>query len=388
MQEDLDDPLANLSTKQRRHLQDQINLASKVAAHEFGDTKYRQVRYRVSATSRFREYFAPSITAYPDNLARTSEEFSLPILSSARPAAPRIVYALPTFGWEQTTDADGNVTSIRRGGGVRVYLDRSWWSSGLGELLGVVLGQFLPDRREPLYSYSTFWGQDPLWQSPGLPLPEPPSFKNAVNTTTLVQLSELPNSRVTVVGFNVQWDGYRKLWYSDLDLDTSEAYHPFIRLALARFQPNSLQDLRLSPVVLADLVQTAPNRTVTVTRDAGVPGVYGVAVSGVTYTAQRQLDNTVVAATSQVEVMVQRRVPGIEDEILGWTDLPLTVSLPAGTPDAQGVVIWTGQVTIPPEHQGEQLRLVVQEFEVHPVATIEHSQAAGRRVVYVDTIPL
>ena len=61
----------------------------------------------------------------------------------------------------------------------------------------------------------------------------------------------------------------RKLWYCDLDLDTAEAYYPFIRLALARFQPNSRvvrgdldfrfwRDLRLSPVVLADLVQTAP----------------------------------------------------------------------------------------------------------------------------------
>ncbi|MGI8858788.1 MAG: hypothetical protein ACR2HO_01325 [Rubrobacteraceae bacterium] len=389
MQEDLDDPQANLSTQQRRHFQDQINLASKVAAHEFGDTKYRHVRYRVSATSRFREYFAPSITENPDNLARTSEEFSLDILSSARPAAPRIVYALPTFGWEQTTDADGNITSSRHGGGVRVYLDRPWWSSGEGELLGVILGQSLPNRREPLYGYSTFWGQDPVWQSPGLPLPRPPSFKNSVDTATHVRLSELPNTPVTVVGFNVEWDGDRKLWYSDLDLDTADAYYPFIRLALARFQPNSLQDLRLSPVVLADFVQTAPNRAVTVTRDAGAPGVYGVAVSGVTYTAQRTLDNTVATATSQVEVLVQRRVPDIEDEILGWTDLPLTVGLLAGAPDTQGIVVWTGQVTIPSEHRGGRLRLVVQEFEMLPVATAAGIVApAGRRMVYVDTIPL
>ena len=386
---DADDLQANLSTEQRRHLQDQINLASKVAAHEFGDTKYRHVRYRVSATSRFREYFAPSITTDPDNLARYSEEYDLDILSSARPDVPRVVYALPTFGWEQTTDSDGNVTSTRHGGGVRVYLDRPWWSSGEGELLGVVLGQSLPDRLDPLYGYSTFWGQDPVWQSPGLPLPRLPSFKGWFDTATNVRLSELPNTVVTVVGFNVQWDRVRKLWYSDLDLDTADAYYPFIRLALARFQPNSLPDLRLSPVVLADFVQTAPNRAVTVTRDASAPGVYGVAVSGVTYTAQRTPDEAVTAATSQVEVLVQHRDPDIEDEILGWTDLPLTVGLLAGAPDAQGIVIWTGQVTIPPEHQGERLRLVVQEFEMLTSAWAAGIAASRvRRMVYVDTIPL
>ena len=202
---------------------------------------------------------------------RTSDVVTMNFLSTARPAAPRILYALPTFGWEQTTDADGNVTSVRRGGGVRVYLDRGWWSSGHGEMLGVVLGQSTPDRSDRLYSYSTFWGQDPLWQSPGLPLPRAASFRNSADVFETVKLSEIENTFVTVVGFNVEWDGSRRLWYCDLDLDSADAYNPFIRLALARFQPNSRQvrgdldfrfgrELRLSPVVLADLVQTAPNR--------------------------------------------------------------------------------------------------------------------------------
>ena len=254
MQSRLDDPGANFEATERRKFQDQVNLASKVTAHEFGDTKYRRVRYHASATSRFREYFALAITANPENLVRSSDEWTLDIPSSARPAAPHVLYALPTFAWQQATDGGGTVTSTRRGGAVRVYLDRPWWSSGDGELLAVVLGQGFPDRSDKLYSYSTFWGQDPTWGSPGLPLPHPPSFKNAVTSETHVQLSELPGATVEVVGFHVEWDGARKLWYCDINLDTGNAYAPFVRLALARFQPNSLSDVHISAVVLADFV--------------------------------------------------------------------------------------------------------------------------------------
>ena len=80
----------------------------------------------------------------------------------------------------------------------------------------------------------------------------------------------------------------------------------------------------------------------TVTHNAAGPGAYGVPVSGVTFTAQRALDNTVVATTSQVEVLVQRRTPGLDDEALAWSDLPLTTHLPAGAPDAQGIVVRNG----------------------------------------------
>ena len=49
-----------------------------------------------------------------------------------------------------------------------------------------------------------------------------------------------------------------------------DAYFPFVRLGVVRFQPDSLQpdscnpdptqEARISPVVMADFVQIAPNR--------------------------------------------------------------------------------------------------------------------------------
>ena len=47
---------------------------------------------------------------------------------------------------------------------MRVYLDRPWYSSGDGELLGIVLynGSF-PVDREGWKPYVTQWGLDPIW---------------------------------------------------------------------------------------------------------------------------------------------------------------------------------------------------------------------------------
>jgi hypothetical protein len=65
------------------------------------------------------------------------------------------------------------------------------------------------------------------------------SFKNAVHVGEGLRLGELSDHLVTVVGFAVHFDESRGLWYSDIELDTEDAYFPFVRLALVRYQPNS-----------------------------------------------------------------------------------------------------------------------------------------------------
>jgi hypothetical protein len=289
----LEDALANLTPRQRELANSQINLADKITAHQFGDTHYRRVRYHMTAATLFREYFPPDLWKDPASITRIGNELEMDIPSSARPAAPHVRYVLPTFGWEQSAAADGDVTSRRLGGGVRIYLERPWFSPGEGELLAVVLKDRSPDRKQRTYQVSTFWGQDPLWFSPPVELPKPSAFLNALRTETHVQLAELDNETTSVVLFQPEWDGERKLWYCNLELDTAGAYYPFVRLALARYQPHSLDDLRLSSVVLADFVQTAPDRAASITRDPAAPGVVNVAVSGVTYSASRLLTDAV-----------------------------------------------------------------------------------------------
>lgn len=373
--------------------QAQINLASKVEKQGFGDTKYRRVHYKVRATTRFREYFPPNMPN--ESLVRDTQEIEIDILSTARPSKPLVKYVLPTFSWSQRNEDGTKVTSMRKGG-VRIYLDRPWWSSGDGEMLGVVvLENKSPDHSEAIYSYLTFWGQDPIRESPRLPLTHIADFKNAKKIYD-ARLFELPNHFVKVVCFEVNWDRERKLWYCDLELNTGNAYYPFIRLALVRFQPNSLiisnpapEDLRISPVVLADIVQTSPDRSLTVTRDPNHPGVYNVSVSGVTYSKKKQNtpNNTVEPAPSVMNLQLQRQLSEMVDDTLGWEDVPNfdEIVLKPGTPNSNGVVVWEGKVTNPEENRGYPLRLVVKEMEIfygaHPTQTFQ-------RNVYMDIIYL
>jgi hypothetical protein len=65
---------------------------------------------------------------------------------------------------------------------------------------------------------------------------------------------------------------------TDIDIDTELSYMPFVRLALVRHQPKSLDGCTLSPVVLSDIVQTLPHRTLTVIRTpTDTPAVEAVA---------------------------------------------------------------------------------------------------------------
>ncbi|MGV7229656.1 MAG: hypothetical protein ACQ9IQ_13460, partial [Nitrospirales bacterium] len=111
--------------------------------HRFGDTKYRCVAYTAIGTSRYREYFRPMQDEEMDLLengklpprwTRSSPAIMLDILNTAQPEAPKILYVIPTFKWESSPQGHKRV-----GGGLRVYLDRPWYSSGDGEQLAVVL---------------------------------------------------------------------------------------------------------------------------------------------------------------------------------------------------------------------------------------------------------
>lgn len=135
--------------------------------HQFTDTKYRCVEYSAVAASRYREYFyplpdfpnCPQPTPVEPNFTRVSPPIRVDILSSAAPAAPKPLYVIPTFRWEDSPQGRRRV-----GGGLRIYLDRPWFSSGMGEQLAVVLyGHDYPGIVEPAKPYVTQWGLDPLW---------------------------------------------------------------------------------------------------------------------------------------------------------------------------------------------------------------------------------
>ena len=103
------------------------------AQQEFHDSKHRRINYSVVATTRYGEYF-PEIQD-PAQLTQVSAPLTLDVPCSAPPAPPKVLYIVPAFAWQD--GGSSAAPSRRRHVGLRVYLDRPWYSSGDGERLGV-----------------------------------------------------------------------------------------------------------------------------------------------------------------------------------------------------------------------------------------------------------
>ncbi|GGP44913.1 peptidoglycan-binding domain-containing protein [Streptomyces abikoensis] len=353
--------------------------------HEFGDTKHRIVSYRPVAGSKFSDYFPPSF-AEPGQNALTvqgdAKEHSVP--SSASPTAPRLLYCVPTLALETLDGPAGAIVQRRRGSGIRVYLDRPWYSSGDGELLGVVLGE--PPGGDPNSTrdaWVTLMGRDPIHRSASVVAPTPDVFTNAVRRSGKLTLSRPSGPlSVTVVGFTPQFErddtsekGGR--WFCDLDLNTGDACLPFLRLALVRFQPDSIPGAEISQVVLADLVRTLPDRELTVR-----PGeVLSVSVTGPSWDPTGSFPPHITAT-------LQRRHDVVTDKDLGWVTLGDTaVALKSVDAESSHRPFYTGQVPVPPGLRGVPLRLLVVETEDLPDGGPTAPTAPGP-VIYCGTVDL
>jgi hypothetical protein len=416
---------------------DNIRRIDNLPHHEFGDTKRHYVSYNAIATTRFREYFPEAITADPKNITRQSDPLAIDIPSSRRPDAPKVLYVVPVFPWSKDVQPN-SIDSKRAGGGLRVYMDRPWFSSGTGEQLGVVLWQqpavakvneviapaitlhAAPVTREPvakhpihiaarevthitplqdipqnLRSYVTQWGADPIWGAPGVAgIPGADQFQQHISSAQNLTLAELPNIHVSVVGYAAGYDPQRNLWYCDIQLDPGEAYFPFVRLALARFQPNSVPDTHLSRIVTADFVQLTPERSASIVFDLVDPKSLHVTINGPAYTATAASRGGASLFGPSVEVLVERKVAGGSGET-GWT--PVREARVAHDPAPASIVavagpLWRGTVALPEPRHGGQFRLVIIERE--PFMTDDPTSADGRksettsRIVYADTIEL
>jgi hypothetical protein len=384
--------------------------------HHFNDTRHHRVTYVAVATSRFRDYFTPTLNpadsaSPPRVFTRASQPVQVDIPASARPDAPKVLYVVPTFGWERQSSTNLK-RSIRFGGGLRVYMDRPWYSSGDGELLGVVLyNEALPINREAWKPHITQWGLDPVWDAAPLwSLPAPENFPLSVAQEYGLSLEEPTppgtqgKGRVSAAGHDVRFDG--TYWYCDITVETyGDDYSPFIRLALARYQPHALDDAKLSRVVLADFAQFLPDRSLLVTADPYHPRRLRVTISGPVPLGPRPvypdfppLRNPPTKPT-QVVITVQERDPAIAGD-LGWREAAAgTASISVET-DGQFatekyLALWSGSVQFAEAPRQGQFRLLIREYEyisadwaiVHPggEALPPWSEAPGR-LIYAETV--
>lgn len=348
--------------------------------YEFPDTKYHRVTYRATATTRFRDYFA---TEAQQGIELTREMAdvdarALDISSSARPDAPQIAYIVPTFRWELHDPgvAEHAFRRNRAGGGLRVYLERPWFSSGAGELLGVV---FMKSRRfEDLSPQAracvTQWGIDPVLFNQ--PVPEAveydhwdgyvyPTRTDPARTWSLDELDQ----EVSVAAFPVQYDSEHKLWFSDLDLILDQVYFPFVRLALVRCQPHALPGVELSRVALADFMQIAPDRNLTITQafpSGGMTQLF-VTLDGDSY------QSGATRPEREIHIDVQTPNPELGGD-LGWENVN---GVEVNTNQSHSS-LWQGTVRYP--FGVDPARLVITETE--------QLSPQSRRVIYADIAPV
>lgn len=326
----------------------------------------------------------PVTVTFRPSLTRTGT-FQTWVPARTRPVAPAPVEALPTFGWDrQVPSADPNlpgaVLSRRSGNGLRIYVAPPWYSSGAEEKLGIVFSANAQQIAEHLRPFVTGWAGDPAFTdgSLGTVVPQPSHVTGNPVVSEVVTLPDLPDvaagaKQVRVVELNPSWDADRQLYYGEVEFaPPGSAYFPFIRLALCRFQPHGLTDLRMSPVRLLDFAQLAPDRSVSLT----YPSATQVAVTVVGCSYLQSFSSA--RRGGQVRVTVEWRDPAIDGE-LAWTAIG-GAQLTPGVPWAKDPsrTAWTGTVSLPAPHSDQQ-RLVVQEYESVP---------GGERVVFTDVIAL
>jgi len=349
--------------------------------HELGDTRRHDVTLRPVATSPFREYFDPGTPP-----TRTGQPATITVKNRSRPPAPVVHTVVPLFHWTRST-TNGVYKATRQTTGIRVVLDRPWNVSGVGERLGVVTYRFSTDATTPggikLRELVTRWGTDPLEETQ----PQQTEhllanrFGGQSELAGAVSLPEGPPStagapvpKVDVVAYPVQFDPARGRWFADVlfsELGLPETAWPFLRLAVIRFQPQSVTGCHFSPVAIAPFVQVPPTRTIEAQREDPV-GVR-VKVTG----------NPVRNTTFRVRQ--ERRIPessvrtldlGV-DATAGWR-----VDKVSGGGLATLVLKPIGDITPPVLEQLLDGRVVVEEIQT---GLALRRNAAAERVVFTET---
>ncbi len=390
-------------------LPDGTTLSVHAAVHQLGDTRHRTIDYRMRATTRYREYFDPRVLPTVDDVSVVGPATRLDVPNTARPNKPLVHDVIPLFRWhEETEPAQPFGLRRTRRSGLRVYLERPWYSSGDGELLGLALALGKDTLTE---NHVCLWGGDPAYLQAG------PAHRSILPLTDLTHLVGLDDRReggrpvgtpavqtlvdvpgkppVWVLGYEPVFSPERGLWFADIALDPGTAIWPFVRLALTRFQPSSLPEKHLSPVVLTDFVPLPPERTATLTRPdrrharVVVTGPIGVPNMGI---ARLGFVESLLASRT-MRARLERRVPGIPSD-LGWETIS---SLDLPILGLQGTVVsWSGELelplSVPPRRPGanQTWRVVLEEWETLPADATDGSGelSTQSRIVYADHLPL
>ncbi len=268
--------------------------------HEFADTRHRVVSYHLraagssalatasgwpppradAAVHQSQQAAEPPCPIPPDAFAPGFSE-SAQVVRIAWPAttAPQPIVvreATPSLRFDRSTEL--LVSRSTREVAITIYMERGWdQSSGPGELAAIVCSGTVASQ----------WGTDPtrLTGVIGQHLLRPQDFAPSAQSRELAALPQLAATRARALGlvlYRPAFDAEQDAWKIDVVVRTpADVAQPFVRLALARFQPQALEPVMLSAPVPVDYVQLPSQRSVTVLGAwRGDPSAVRVVLSG------------------------------------------------------------------------------------------------------------
>jgi hypothetical protein len=215
--------------------------------HDWRDTRRRDVTYTLTAVSRFTHFFRPEPLPEAGTDGSFQASAALPVVvvpNAATPPPITVESVVPAFAWTGPTELtpDVEIVRSRSGGRLRVALGRPWYATGIGEQLGVVV----PVPGSPQTGLTEV-ARDPIRPGTAPDLP----------TGTVVDHPESA-ADVGALGFDVfAVDGSL---FADVSLPSHPTFPLLARLALARFQPESVPGRHLSELTLTDFVPVLPAR--------------------------------------------------------------------------------------------------------------------------------
>jgi len=365
--------------------------------HVFNDTCHRLIKYSPIVASRYETCFDTNVVSDFQVKAAAPVEISIP--SSAPPPAPQIRYAVPVFNRPPVQRTTTSTTQQLIAHSMRIYLERKWYVSGADEAVGVVLKAANTPVPKPFTQHVSAWGQDPLhltsasigelvpdafenrWKDLGIP---EVVLREQINAAAEASLQE--SYKVRIVPHKVIADKANNCWYTDVLIKSPAVNAPFVRLAIVRYQRNSLPGMEVSEVKLVDYVQLLPDRVATVTTSGTfrVITVKGpdTAVPPVKFkgSERRVVEAGFEWARTTGDAIPDEFAWELEPISLGPSIAPGMFRLPYD--EAAGG--WTSRIQVPaglPGGPGIQRRISIREYDLY-----DTDDKPGHRLMYSEAL--
>ncbi|KQZ81534.1 hypothetical protein [Pseudomonas sp. Root562] len=274
-------------------------------SHQFADEKARRLFVRPVAIGRHAPFFNTRTTFGQDydrqrvqrrisplragDQSRVGTEQEVWLDAMMRPQPPELLACEPSFTFLQCSAREQAMVTMTRFADVRIRIKRPWFSSGEGEMLGIVLtrkgtaDEGLVNDDTSAQAPFTRWGGDPIWVGGEgeTELTEINQFDwgrcrhayrviehydfPVADTECEVGASACTSIKpVSLLLFEPHFDVDREEWYVDVPLRRRKSADPFVRFVLVRYQQHTAEGFEKTSPPVESWAKLLPLRDVEV----------------------------------------------------------------------------------------------------------------------------